>query len=66
MRDNGGGRDTPKRLGRNPPTRPPSEATTTLIALDFPPGGGHRGYAAMADGSGLTVACCCSHSMGDR
>jgi len=31
-----------------------------------PPGGGHRGYAAMGDGSGLMVACCCSHSMGDR
>jgi FMN phosphatase YigB (HAD superfamily) len=32
---------------------------------DFPPGGGHRGYAAMVDGSGM-VACCCSHSMGGR
>jgi hypothetical protein len=35
-------------------------------AVDLPPGGGHRGYAAVVDGSGLTVACCCSHSMGDR
>jgi hypothetical protein len=38
-----------------------------LIAwVDFPPGGGHRGYAAVVDGSGLMVACCCSHSTGDR
>jgi hypothetical protein len=36
------------------------------ISLDLPPGGGHRGYAAMVDGSGLMMACCCSHSMGDR
>jgi hypothetical protein len=35
-------------------------------ALDFPPGGGHRGYAAMVDGSGLMAACCCSHSIGGR
>ena len=35
-------------------------------ALDLPPGGGHRGYAAVVDGSRLMVACCCSHSMGDR
>src|SRR5215217_4820396 len=34
--------------------------------LDLPPGGGHRGYAAVVDGSRLMVACCCSHSMGDR
>jgi hypothetical protein len=34
--------------------------------LDFPPGGGHRGYAAVVDGSGLMVAWCCSHSMGGR
>jgi hypothetical protein len=27
--------------------------------LDFPPGGGHRGYADVVDGSGLIVACCC-------
>jgi hypothetical protein len=32
--------------------------------LDFPPGGGHRGYTAVVDGSGLIVACCCSHAMG--
>jgi hypothetical protein len=34
--------------------------------LDLPPGGGHRGYAAVVDGSGLIMACCCSHSIGDR
>jgi len=34
--------------------------------LDLPPGGGHRGYAAMVDGSRLMVACWCSHSMGGR
>jgi hypothetical protein len=34
--------------------------------VDLPPGGGHRGYAAVVDGSGLTVACSCSHSMGGR
>jgi hypothetical protein len=34
--------------------------------VDLPPGGGHRGYAAVVDGSRLMVACCCSHSMGDR
>ena len=34
--------------------------------VDFPPGGGHRGYAAMVDGSGLMAACCCSHSIGGR
>jgi hypothetical protein len=34
--------------------------------VDLPPGGGHRGYAAVVDGSGLMVACCCSHSMGGR
>ena len=34
--------------------------------LDLPPGGGHRGYAAVVDGSGLRVACWCSHSMGGR
>jgi hypothetical protein len=27
--------------------------------LDFPRGGGHRGYADVVDGSGLIVACCC-------
>jgi hypothetical protein len=32
--------------------------------LDLPPGGGHRGYTAMVDGSGLMVAWRCSHSMG--
>jgi hypothetical protein len=37
-----------------------------LLALDLPPGGGHRGYAAMVDGSGLVVGCWCSHSMGGR
>jgi conjugative relaxase-like TrwC/TraI family protein len=36
------------------------------LDLDLPPGGGHRGYAAMVDGSGLMVACWCSHSMGGR
>ena len=41
-------------------------ATAHVARLDLPPGGGHRGYAAVVDGSGLTVACCCSHSMGDR
>jgi hypothetical protein len=34
--------------------------------LDLPPGGGHRGYAAIVDGGGLMMACCCSHSMGGR
>jgi RNA-directed DNA polymerase len=34
--------------------------------VDLPPGGGHRGYAAVVDGSGLMVACWCSHSMGGR
>jgi hypothetical protein len=34
--------------------------------LDFPPGGGHRDYAAVVEGSGLMVACWCSHSMGGR
>jgi hypothetical protein len=34
--------------------------------LDLPPGGGHRGYAAVVDSSGLMVACWCSHSMGGR
>jgi hypothetical protein len=34
--------------------------------LDSPSGGGHRGYAAMVDGSGSIVACCCSHSIGGR
>jgi hypothetical protein len=37
-----------------------------LAALDLPPGGGHRGYAAVVDGSGLLVGWCCSHSMGGR
>jgi hypothetical protein len=37
-----------------------------VATLDLPPGGGHRGYAAMVDGSGLMAACCCSHSTGDR
>ncbi len=36
------------------------------VALDLPPGGGHRGYAAMVDGSGLMAACCCSHWMGGK
>jgi hypothetical protein len=35
-----------------------------LVGLDLPPGGGHRGYTAMVDGSGLMVAWRCSHSMG--
>jgi hypothetical protein len=35
-------------------------------SVDLPPGGGHRGYAAVVDGSGLMVTCCCSHSMGGR
>ena len=34
--------------------------------LDLPPGGGHRGYAAVVDGSGLMAVCWCSHSMGGR
>ena len=34
--------------------------------VGFPPGGGHRGYAAVVDGSGLMAACWCSHSMGGR
>ena len=46
-------------LCRNTP--PP---TQMLRTVDLPPGGGHRGYAAMVDGSGLTVACWCSHSIG--
>ena len=29
--------------------------------MDLPPGGGHRGYAAMVDGSGLMVAWRRSH-----
>ena len=47
-----------------------SAVTATVVAfvayLDLPPGGGHRGYAAVVDGSRLMVARCCSHSMGDR
>jgi hypothetical protein len=34
--------------------------------LEFLTGGGHRGYAGRGDGSGLAVACCCSHSIGGR
>jgi hypothetical protein len=34
--------------------------------LDLRPGGRHRGYAAIVDGSGLMAVCCCSHWMGDR
>lgn len=34
MRDNGGGRDTAKRLGRNTPTPPPSEARLIVAACD--------------------------------
>jgi Protein of unknown function (DUF998) len=37
-----------------------------IVAVEFPPGGGHRGYAAVVDGSGLMVACRCSHSIGAR
>src|SRR6266508_4261028 len=37
-----------------------------LAVLDFPPGGGHRGYAARVDGSGSLIRCCCSHSIGGR
>ena len=37
-----------------------------VVLLDLPPGGGHRGYAAVVDGSGLMVAWRCSHSMGGR
>jgi hypothetical protein len=44
----------------------PVPAGQPLDTLDLPPGGGHRGYAAMVDGSGLMVACCCSHSIGGR
>ncbi len=40
--------------------------TCPVRDVDFPPGGGHRGYAAVVDGSGLMAACCCSHSMGGR
>jgi hypothetical protein len=36
------------------------------LGVGFPPGGGHRGYAAMVDGSGLMVACWSSHSSGGR
>jgi hypothetical protein len=32
--------------------------------LDFPRRGGHRGYAAMVEGSGSVRACRCSHSIG--
>jgi len=39
---------------------------TVELVVDLPPGGGHRGYAAVVDGSGLVVACRCSHSMGGR
>jgi hypothetical protein len=35
-------------------------------SLDLPPRGGHRGYAAMVDGSRLMVACWCSHSIGGK
>ena len=30
------------------------------------PGRWTPGYAAVVDGSGFMMACCCSHSMGDR
>jgi hypothetical protein len=33
------------------------ERAAGLWGLEFPPGGGHRGYAAMVDGSGLMLAC---------
>jgi len=36
------------------------------LGLDFPPGGGHRGYAVRVDGSGSLIRCCCSHSIGGR
>jgi hypothetical protein len=53
------------------PQRAAKRARVVLLAaegvpMDLPPGGGHRGYAAVVDGSRLMVACCCSHSMGDR
>jgi len=54
-----------RRLGHNL-YLPHALLQTAAAGLDLPPGGGHRGYAAVVDGSGLTVACCCSHSMGDR
>jgi hypothetical protein len=41
-------------------------ASAAIVCVDFPPGGGHRGYAAVVDGSGLMVVCWCSHSMGGR
>jgi hypothetical protein len=44
----------------------PVAQISDYLQLDLPPGGGHRGYAAVVDGSRLMVACCCSHSMGDR
>ena len=43
-----------------------ADANLAEQVLDLPPGGGHRGYAAVVDGSRSMVACCCSHSMGDR
>ena len=48
------------------PSSPAAARHAFLVAVDLPPGGGHRGYAAMVDGSGLMVACWCSQSMGDR
>jgi hypothetical protein len=44
----------------------PAADRQALVEVDFPPGGGHRGYAAMVDGSGPMVACWCSHSIGGR
>ena len=56
---------TPDRLTQRNGHRP-RLLTTTAGDLEFPRGGGHRGYAAMVEGSGLMVACCCSHSTGGR
>jgi hypothetical protein len=42
------------------------DSSLVVAAVDLPPGGGHRGYAAMVDGSGPMVACWCSHSIGGR
>jgi hypothetical protein len=39
--------------------------TSGLCSLDLPRGGGHRGYAAVVDGSGVLVTCS-SHSIGGR
>ena len=48
------------------PAKTPTPHGRLASPLDLPPGGGHRGYAAVVDGSGSMVACWCSHSMGGK